>query len=55
MNKQFSYLMAVIALILIVLRVQAAEPLLLQGLMRDLAMNMQTVAGAIAYQDWVLV
>lgn len=33
----------------------AAEPLAFQGVMRDLGVHMQTVAGAIANEDWALV
>jgi cytochrome c556 len=35
--------------------VMAAEPLAFQGVMRDLGKHMQTVAGAIANEDWLLV
>ena len=34
---------------------QAAEPLALQGVMKELGKHMQTTAGAIAYEDWELV
>ena len=34
---------------------QAAEPLAFQGVMKDLGKHMQTIAGAIAYEDWELV
>lgn len=37
------------------LSTQAAEPLALQGVMRDLGKHMQTVTGAISYEDWDLV
>lgn len=33
----------------------AAEPLAFQGVMKDLGKHMQTVAGAIALEDWELV
>lgn len=34
---------------------QAAEPLAFKGVMRDLGKHMQTLAGAVAVEDWVLV
>jgi cytochrome c556 len=34
---------------------QAAEPLAFQGVMKDLGKHMQTITGAIAYEDWELV
>jgi cytochrome c556 len=40
---------------LYVTNVLAAEPLAFQGVMRDLGKHMQTVAGAIAVEDWELV
>jgi len=37
---------------LLALSAQAAEPLALQGVMKDLGKHMQTIAIAIAYEDW---
>lgn len=37
---------------LLALAAQAAEPLAFQGVMKDLGKHMQTVAGAIALEDW---
>jgi cytochrome c556 len=42
-------------LLIMVAPVQAGEPLAFQGVMRDLGKHMQTVAGAIANEDWVRV
>ncbi len=44
-----------IALVTLMLSAQAAEPLAFQGVMRDLGKHMQTVVGAISYEDWELV
>jgi cytochrome c556 len=40
---------------LLTLTAQAAEPLAFQGVMKDLGKHMQTIAGAIAYEDWAQV
>jgi len=37
------------------LAAQATEPLAFQGVMKDLGKHMQTIAGAIAREDWALV
>ncbi|HEU0186603.1 MAG TPA: cytochrome c [Gallionellaceae bacterium] len=37
---------------LLALAAQAAEPLAFQGVMKELGKHMQTVAGAIALEDW---
>jgi len=46
---------ATFALSLMSLAAQAAEPLALQGVMKDLGRHMQTITAAIAYEDWELV
>lgn len=43
------------ALLLTVLSAQAAEPLALQKVMKDLGKNMQTVTDGISREDWSLV
>lgn len=43
------------ALTLLALAAQAAEPLAFQDVMKDLGKHTQTIAGAIAYEDWGLV
>jgi cytochrome c556 len=40
---------------LLTLTAQAAEPLVFRGVMKDLGKHMQTIAGAIAYEDWAQV
>lgn len=40
---------------LLPLAAQAVEPLALQGVMKDLGKHMQTISGAIAYENWELV
>lgn len=40
---------------LLAMAAQAAEPLAFQGVMRELGKHMQTVAGAIALEDWATV
>lgn len=46
---------ATIALALMAFTARAAEPLAFQGVMKDLGKHMQTITGAIAYEDWELV
>lgn len=46
---------AIFALSQLAITAQAAEPLAFQGVMKDLGKHMQTIAGAIAYEDWGLV
>lgn len=50
-------IMAITTIVLatLALSAQAAEPLAFQGIMRDMGKHMQTVAGAISYEDWGLV
>lgn len=55
MKKQ---LLAVISAFILFIHMSAShavEPLAFQGVMRDLGKHMQTVAGAIAVEDWALV
>jgi cytochrome c556 len=52
MKKSWLYISAAMVLCLAVQNVQAAEPLAFQGVMKDLGKHMQTVAGAIAHEDW---
>lgn len=44
-----------LALPLLAINAQAAEPLAFQGVMKDLGKHMQTITGAIANEDWMLV
>jgi cytochrome c556 len=46
---------ATFALSLMAVTAQAAEPLAFQGVMKELGKHTQTIAGAIAYEDWGLV
>lgn len=46
---------AILASSLLAVAAQAAEPLAFQGVMKDLGKHTQTIAGAIAYEDWELV
>lgn len=43
---------AIFALSQLAITAQAAEPLAFQGVMKDLGKHLQTIAGAIAYEDW---
>lgn len=52
MKKYLVMASAAMTLSLAVINVQAAEPLAFQGVMKDLGKHMQTVAGAIAREDW---
>ena len=55
MKKERVLVSAAIVLTVVAFTVQAAEPLAFRGVMRDLGKNMQTITGAIAYEDWELV
>lgn len=55
MNPILAALTILLSLLTITAPAQAAEPLALQGVMKDLGKHMQTIAGAIAYEDWVQV
>lgn len=55
MRVKVLFVMAALALSLLTLPVQAAEPLALQGVMKDLGKHMQTTVAAIAQEDWELV
>ena len=46
---------AILASSALTVAAQAAEPLAFQGVMKDLGKHTQTIAGAIAYEDWELV
>lgn len=46
---------ATFALSLLTHTAQAVEPLAFQGVMKDLGKHMQTITGAIAYENWQLV
>lgn len=52
MKKSLILVTSIFALSLLTPAVQAAEPLAFQGVMKDLGKHMQTIAGAIAYEDW---
>ena len=52
MKKNLVIMSANILILLTSGAAQAAEPLAFQGVMRDLGKHMQTVAGAIAHEDW---
>lgn len=53
--KKYLLSFAVLALSVLVINAQAVEPLVFRGVMKNLGANMQTIAGAIAYEDWVTV
>ena len=55
MKNYFIFLITTLSLSIMTLTAQAAEPLAFQGVMKDLGKHMQTIAGAIAYEDWDLV
>lgn len=55
MKKSLMPTTAIFALMLLATATQAAEPLAFQGVMKDLGKHMQTIAGAISYEDWALV
>lgn len=55
MNTILAALTVLLSLLTITAPAQADEPLALQGVMKDLGKHMQTIAGAIAYEDWVQV
>lgn len=55
MKGNLAAVLAAITLFSMMPAAQAAEPLALQGVMRDLGKHMQTITGAIAYEDWELV
>lgn len=55
MKKRFIMLGATLGISMMTFTAQAAEPLAFQGVMKDLGKHMQTIAGAIAYEDWDLV
>lgn len=55
MTKKIWALLSALSLSFYMSGIQAAEPLAFQGVMRDLGKHMQTVAGAIAVEDWELV
>lgn len=55
MQKKMILAALTLVLSLLTSLTQAAEPLALQGVMKDLGKHMQTTAGAIAYEDWELV
>lgn len=52
MNPILAALTILLPLLTITAPAQAAEPLALQGVMKDLGKHMQAIAGAIAYEDW---
>jgi len=52
MNKYLASIIVITGATLAAFNVQAAEPLAFQGVMKDLGKHMQTVAGAIAREDW---
>jgi cytochrome c556 len=53
--KKNVLLATTLALSLVALTAQAAEPLGLQGVMKDLGKHMQTITAAIAHENWALV
>jgi cytochrome c556 len=55
MNMKLILTAASLTLSLAALAANAAEPLAFQRVMKDLGKHMQTVAGAIAQEDWELV
>jgi cytochrome c556 len=55
MTKKITVVLSVLGFSFYMSAIQAAEPLAFQGVMRDLGKHMQTVAGAIAVEDWELV
>lgn len=55
MKKSLILTAATVALSLATLAAHAAEPLVFQGVMKDLGKHMQTVTAAIAQEDWELV
>jgi len=55
MKKRVKLAAVALAFSVLTSAAQAAEPLALQGVMKDLGKHMQTTAGAIAYEDWELV
>jgi cytochrome c556 len=54
MKNNFLLATATFAVSLLASTAQAAEPLAFQGVMKDLGRHMQTIAGAIAYENWEL-
>ncbi len=52
MKKNLVFAAATLALSLTTVAAHAAEPLAFQGVMKDLGKHMQTIAGAIAREDW---
>jgi len=52
MSSNLRMVATALTLMLSALSAQAAEPLALQGVMKDLGKHMQTIATAIAYEDW---
>jgi len=55
MNMRVILAATTFALSVLTIAAQAAEPLAFQGVMKDLGKHTQTIAGAIAYEDWELV
>jgi len=55
MNMRVILAATTISLSVLAFAAQAAEPLAFQGVMKDLGNHTQTIAGAIAYEDWELV
>lgn len=55
MKKSLLWAAATLASSVLTFAAHAAEPLAFQGVMKDLGKHTQTVAGAIAYEDWELV
>lgn len=55
MKRNLILATAAVALSAMMMAAQAEEPLALQGVMKDLGKHMQTITGAIAYEDWKLV
>lgn len=55
MKKQFFVAVALVNIALIASQVQAAEPLELQRVMKELGKNMQTITDGISREDWELV
>lgn len=55
MNKQFTFVASIVTLSLSISQAQAAEPLELQKVMKELGKNMQVITDGISREDWELV
>ncbi len=55
MNNYLAFTTAIVCLSFVSINAQAAEPLELQKIMKDLGKNMQTVTDGISREDWALV